>query len=283
MVRRRGMRLALALLVVGGMALVPTPGQAQEVPTPGPDAPQDPVPTEANPEVLAYGDDSIVWWGDDCDSVVVEVWMDVDVGEEVDTVAWDSGPNCEPIVTDPPKVDNTTSPAPTLARAASCPPVKFNWIHTSHTLQDPVFIDLAWLRTSFKRGWRCDTTYWTEVYGDMIAFDGSGPSWWSHDPPTWAVINWSCLPIINLCTKAKSEARAWFHVNFASCPGGHQDIRIDNEVWTKADGSHTFHTAKNASCTGIHSATGSTVNGSKSGGYGGAETTVTATPNVSGT
>jgi hypothetical protein len=78
----------------------------------------------------------------------------------------------------------------------------------------------------------------------MLARSGSGPSWWSHDKPTWAVINWSCLPIINLCSQAKMQARAWVHVNFPSCSGGHEDSQLDNAVWTNANGTLTFQTSK---------------------------------------
>lgn len=258
-------------------------------PSPVPSPSEDPAPTEEDPEVLIYGDDTITWWGDSCETITVVLTMDVDAGEEPDEVVWDSGVNCEPIIIDPPTVDSSASSAARQVRAAkggfrtlapACLPTKFSWIHTSHTIQDLPNIDLAWLRTSFKRGWRCDTTYWTEVSGDMIAFDGSGPSWWSHQAPFWAVINWTCLPIVNLCSQAKSEARAWFRVDFGGC---HQDIRINNAVWTRADGTHTFQTSKSASCTGLHSSTGSMVNGSKTDGYGGAQTTVTAVPNQSGT
>jgi len=170
------------------------------------------------------------------------------------------------------------------ALAPACPPTKFSWLHSSHTLQDVAFIDLAWLRTTAKRGWRCDTTYWSEVSGDMLARSGSGPSWWSHDKPTWAVINWSCLPIINLCSQAKMQARAWVHVNFPSCSGGHEDIQLDNAVWTNANGTLTFQTSKSSSCTGLHSSTGAKSTSTKGSGYGGGsdDKNNVAIPNVSG-
>jgi len=81
------------------------------------------------------------------------------------------------------------------------------------------------------------------------------------------------------------EARAWFHVDFPSCPGGHQDIQIANEVWTNADGTKTFQTSKSATCTGLHSSTGSKITTSKSSGYGGGSDDKynIAVPNVSGT
>lgn len=118
----------------------------------------------------------------------------------------------------------------------------------------------------------------------MLARSGSGPSWWSHDKPTWAVINWSCLPIINLCSQAKMQARAWVHVNFPSCSGGHEDIQLDNAVWTNANGTWTFQTSKSSSCTGLHSSTGSKSTSTKGSGYGGGsdDKINIATPNVSG-
>lgn len=232
-----------------------------------------------------------MWWGDSCDTMTVVVTVTTAPGEPEDRVSWDSGSNCEPLITDPPRGAAVGSPPPTpqtggdaLATAAACAGAT-NWIHSSHTLQDPVNIDVAWLRTSAKRTWRCDTTYWSETSGDMSANSGSGPSWWTHDKPTWAVINWRCYPLPSACSQAKMEARAWFHVDFPSCPGGHQDIQIANEVWTNADGTKTFQTSKSATCTGLHSSTGSKITTSKSSGYGGGSDDKynIAIPNVSGT
>jgi hypothetical protein len=78
------------------------------------------------------------------------------------------------------------------------------------------------------------------------------------------------------------EARAWFRVDFGVC---HQDIRIDNAVWTRADGLLNFQAAKSASCAGLHSSTGYKITGSKAAGYGGGadDKIAIAIPNVSGT
>jgi len=260
------------------------------MPTDQPSATPSGVPTAADPVVWRYGDDTIRWWGHDCESMVVELTMRIQEGEAPDSVVWDSGENCEPIVLDPPTADDgtvtaaTTDAATTDATIAAACTTWYNWVHTSHTIQDLPGIDLAWLRTTMKRYWNCNTTYWSEEYGDLFAYDGSGPSWWSHDPPWWAVIKWTCWPLPSSCSQAKAEARAWFHVDFPACSGGHEDIRIDNAVWTQKNTSTiVWQTSKSSTCTGLHSSTGTKQNLSKTDGYGGAQSTTIAVPNVSGT
>ncbi len=236
---------------------------------------------EDDPIILEYGDDSIIWWGDTCANKHILITFNIDPGENSDEVVGESGPTCEPIILDPPTPDESGAPSTPLGRVPqSLEPepeclTRSNWIHTGHTIQDPPNIDLAWLRTSFNRSWKCTTTWWSEDSGDLIAYDGSGPNWWSHDPPYWAVINWRCYPLPSSCSQAKAEARAWFHCDLANC---RKDFRIDNAVRTNADGSVTFQTEKNNTCFGLHSSTGYKVNQSKTDGYGGAQTTRTAVP-----
>lgn len=81
------------------------PTGATGTPSPSPSPEIEPPPTQENPEVLVYGDDSIVWWGADCESVVVIVTVTYEPNEPQDLVGWDSGENCEPIITNPPRGD----------------------------------------------------------------------------------------------------------------------------------------------------------------------------------
>lgn len=72
--------------------------------------------------------------------------------------------------------------------------------------------------------------------------------------------------------------RADFHTDFAHYNAINQDIRLETAVYTYNGGGEYVEFRKNGSCPGVYSATGTKVNTSKTGGFGGGGTTVVARP-----
>lgn len=226
--------------------------------------------------------DAIKWSGNTCESkrLYVGLYLPPDVDEKSVVVETDESKACHqkarPIVTNYKKSKPDAAPDGFVSIAACS--LRNNWIHTSHTLQDVVRIDLAWLRSSFRRYWNCDTTYWSERFGDIFAWAGSGPSWWRNDPPTFPSIYWGCFPVTFNCEFTHATVRADFHTDFAHCNAINQDIRLETAVYTYNDGGEYVEFRKNGSCPGVYSATGTRVNTSKTGGFGGGGSTVVARP-----
>lgn len=160
-----------------------------------------------------------------------------------------------------------------VSSLASCGPYG-NVIHSSHTLQDVVRIDIAWLRTSTDRIWNCNAT-WLHEENDssdrVKAWSGTGPSWWTlKDPTRFGTVTWTCGRDLN-CSNTWARVAVTFHTDFLHCNAINQDIKITETTVSYPDGSYYVDWVKNGSCPGVFSATATKANVSnlRSGGYGG--------------
>jgi hypothetical protein len=150
-------------------------------------------------------------------------------------------------------------------------------VHTSHTIQDVVNIDLAWLRTSAQRYWDCNKAWWAktiDTQSRVKAWADSGPTWWHvKDQVTFPYVAWQC-PDGGVCASATVWARTTFRVDVLHCNRlNTNSIELDTETITYPDGSYTVYFDKYGSCAGLHSSTAMMTNNSNSrgspGGYGG--------------
>lgn len=146
--------------------------------------------------------------------------------------------------------------------------VDSHYVATSHTLQDIVFIDVAWFRSSSLVYWDGSKAWHDPALGKVITWLDGGPGWWpTKTPPKYYYANFSC-PGSGFCSEAATIAEGNFHTDFLHCNVTNQDIRMVTDVYAQADGSRIVEFYKYGTCAGLHSATDHRTQRT-SGGYGG--------------
>lgn len=233
------------------------------------------------------GKDFVAWSGDNCDDVRIRAVFVSGRGAPGKSLLMKTSDSdeCRQSVRRFAVGESSSEEAQQEGEMGSLACSASNYIHTSHTLQEFIRVDLAWLRSTAGRYWDCNQGWWSETEGHLFALSGSGPSWWLHDPPTFPWINWGCDPRHSgTCSDpVMFNAGAWFHTDFLHCNFINQDIYLETHVGTNRNGSRIVVFDQTGSCPGVFSATEDKVNGTNGGGYGGTGTKRVAKPHVSGT
>lgn len=225
--------------------------------------------------------DSVTIAGPTCATKVVDVFLVLPFGvrgKSVD-IAASNDDTCElavgPIVTEQGaeafdqttdlEVDPLVPELDDITGSGSCSSARANYIHTSHTLQDPPNIDLAWKRTTSRRLWGCDSGWFSERPYRVTSWTGSGPSWWHNRRPKYVHVSWGCHPP-NRCNRAlaKSYGKLWTDVDHC------EDItfKLTTEVRTFSDGHKTVRFRQHGWCAGISGSTDVKVNAERADNFG---------------
>jgi hypothetical protein len=247
-------------------------------------------PPDGTPEpgamrrIYSSGSDFIEWSGDSCDSIVLRVHMEGRNEEPIEklaTIGTSESDRCEQTL-DAVKEVMPSAQDLTEAEVSAAAATSSNFIHTSHTLQDTVRIDIGFLRSSTKRFWTGSKTWWDEsVAGNNLpAWAGSNPRTpWNHGVPDFWAVQFGCEnPPYFPCADALYSSLGDFHTDFIHCNVVNQDIRLQTSVRSFTDGTYTVDFFKYGSCPGVFSATGKKANGTRTGGYGGGTDSITICP-----
>lgn len=261
---RRALVGVSAILVMGAAMVVPS----------SPAFAQDPPASAHDPQT-----DYIDWTGNSCSTAELHVHLFVPDPTVEKSVRVGSASDCTPLPEQIITAFNPTGGVINLGGSSGgasalsgCGPYG-NVIHSSHTLQDVVRIDIAWLRSSVDRAWDCNSTWLhneNDTYDRVKAWADGGPSWWKiNDPVTWPNASWSCNT--NSCTNAWARTTTTFHTDFLHCNVINQDIKLTTTTVSYPDGSYWVDFQKNGSCPGVFSATATKTNTdeTRAGGYGG--------------
>lgn len=137
-------------------------------------------------------------------------------------------------------------------------PVYTNYHHSSHTIHDPVNIDLAWHRIDNKRYWTddgvwfADSPNWPEYISD--AGTGTGPDWWHLTGQGITETSSHCNSSQN-CPGARVAGYASFRTTWAWCRPHQRNMTIYSTNWSLAGGGHYVETRRVGNCPGLHSST----------------------------
>lgn len=215
--------------------------------------------------------DLIEWAGTSCDTYREHVRLVSDSPDGDRSFMSSSSGTCAPSA-GPLSVQGVTSGLAPEAVASS----GSNFIHTSRTYQDIVNVDLGWQRTSYNRFWDYANyaSWWDESLGgenlvSMSAVSGDF-AYWNSLPPTlksWGI--WGCRNNCNALGQANTEFRVG-----AICRWD-----VTTSVSSYTEGTYGVDWFTNGGCGGIHVATGTKSNTSRTGGYGGSGNTICAIPN----
>jgi hypothetical protein len=144
----------------------------------------------------------------------------------------------------------------------------YNFHHSSHTLQDVLNIDVAKLRLVDKRFWNGESSWYDDpwcylstpaaancyLYGTVSSYTGVR---WNHPVSLdFPYINDYCHHD-SWCYNPVFEGHGHFHTDFTWCnsSAGGQEIDMQNNNYSYADGSYMTDFWTTASCFGLHHAT----------------------------
>lgn len=233
-------------------------------------------------------EDVIEWTGATCENRRLHIRLVVspDVSRKNVVVGNDDTDECnfvagavETVLAEPHSEASLVSEPLLLDEMSSSCTAYGNFAHTSHTYQDIVNIDLGWIRTTFDRKWNCNTAWWGEDLAgeNLVAWSGvSGDFfYWNADPPVMRAWSWGCSPTgFAACDGTLGQAEMSVRV------GGLCRYSVISSVRTYISGNFTVDWYQTGGCPGIHSATGTSQNTSRAGGFGGTGLFQCAIPNT---
>jgi hypothetical protein len=140
--------------------------------------------------------------------------------------------------------------SPMSVTATSC-----NWLHSSQTVQDVVFIDIAKSRL---HSYRCWTGSQVRYEGTVTANSYTSVAWNHPYTPFFGSVDW------NWVSTARATSIHDFHTDWVWCnaTSNWQSIRLTNTNNSTASGGYSATFVQDRSCPGTHMATEAKANNS---------------------
>ena len=144
----------------------------------------------------------------------------------------------------------TTTSGRAAATKAAAVVVYGNYAHTSQTVQDVVFIDIAKLQYHADRNWDRNCSWWRP---DRWARSSTSVSWNHAEKPTFGTTGGTACNNAWTSTAASANFHSdWLWCNFTA---NWQKLSLTNTNFTRSDGTAGASWKQSRACPGTHMAT----------------------------